>query len=255
MNFEGKEHRLSFTISLETWLDFWSKWVPTMEYTDYWYSPTMGSQGETTVETVLSSIGSSHSSNTLDELPRSRAGSQDFVQTSIERRGPSRQLPCRTYLSCGSCSFDEKCQFLHCGSLRRRPHPSDLYLQPIRISTVPKRCGKEVSDAFYFPTLPKKKKDYAARINSEYKPSPNLFFRSGTPHCLSNRAAALSTWSLWNWLIDLLDDVDGTHSNQDGARSKDAETNFHTGKSRLPVFQQLGKGESISTLTINHRVG
>ena len=47
----------------------------------------------------------------------------DFVQAvkalgRLLSSGEARQsqLPCRIYLSCCSCSFDEKCQFLHYGS-------------------------------------------------------------------------------------------------------------------------------------------
>lgn len=224
-----------FDFSREASTRFELKLLKAMEWPDYWSTKTT----QETFETVLSS--SENSTDKLDELiPLERAPSKDTSQRVERRKDPSRLLPCRTFLSCGSCSFDEKCQFLHCESLRWRQKCSDLYTEPTMISSVPKRQGREVSDAFFFPTPPRKK-GYPARIDSEYKPSPNLFFRAGTPACLSNRLAALSTWSLWNWLIDFLNE--DCLDKLDESRGRNAINNFHTGRPRLPIFHLLGRGE------------
>lgn len=71
-------------------------------------------------------------------------GGQKIVTQYVPQAFKCRQLPCRTFISTGSCPYNDRCVFLH--------DPS-IVSKPVYIKT--KRKSKEdmVTDLFFWPTM------------------------------------------------------------------------------------------------------
>lgn len=170
---------------------------------------------------------------------------------------PVRQLPCRTYVSCGTCSFGERCLFLHPRQLESQwPEPRDIRGADRRY---PRKLVKhnnvsEGTDALYFPTMSASTQVLDQRgqplIDQDYvlmpPPTPSQSGKKERskdlsvppiPQGLSNQAAYLASLSVWHHLLDSL--------TYEGRRDAECfeEKNYHTSQPRLPVFVALGKGQ------------
>jgi hypothetical protein len=212
------------------------------------------------------SLGGATTSESVDSLgegtPSSaRSRGQKKGHKSLQSQ-PCRQLPCRTFLSCGTCSFGGRCLFLHPLPLKsssKWPEPDRDRGFATKYSRGQQKAhnGSTDQDAFYFPTMSMEvvSEQLDAKglplISQEYVlPSP---YSSGKrrgkantdlsvapiPQCLSNRAAYLTSLSVWHHLLDSL-------------KSKKTKNdcyeriNKHTGNPRLPVFAALGCGQSVA---------
>jgi len=71
----------------------------------------------------------------------SATSSTNLIQTAIK----CRQLPCRTFISTGSCPYGDRCVFLHDLSIVSRP----IYIRSKR-----KSRDEAGLDAFFWPTMP-----------------------------------------------------------------------------------------------------
>ena len=234
-----------------------------------------------------SRLSSQHSSTTTcesvdDSLEELQAGDYNLKRNGQGRGGksqqycaqPMRQLPCRTFLSCGGCSFNERCLFLHPPSLQSKL-PLPLYVNnTTHISRSACGSASSASDALYFPTMPMgvvmQQTDYRSRprIDQEYLlprwdsvRGPGQSGGAGASHsrrgrrrksaaqqdtsvapvpqCLMNARAASTSYSVWHHLLDFLN----AEWNLDACSNV---VNSHTGGRRLDVFISLGKALSVN---------
>ena len=231
-----------------------------------------------------SRLSSQHSSTTTcesvdDSLEELQAADYNLKRNGQGRGGksqqycaqPMRQLPCRTFLSCGGCSFNERCLFLHPPSLQSKL-PLPLYVNNTTHISRSAGSAYSASDALYFPTMPmrvvmQQQTDNRPRIDQEYllprwesvrgsgqSGAGASYSRRGrrrkstaqqdtsvapVPQCLMNARAAATSYSVWHHLLNFLHgewNVDASSS----------VVNSHTGGRRLDVFISLGKGLSVN---------
>ena len=221
--------------------------------------------GITTSESVDSLVGIADEARSRTKRskkpPKAKAPQTRGAQSGFH---PMRQLPCRTFLSCGTCSFNNRCLFLHPTQLASGDDWLEKDLRIAKYGSFAKKLTKangEQTDALYFPTM---SMDIVSRqldergqplISQDYVlpvPSPQGNKKKGkgkvvdrdvtvapVPQSLSNEAAFLTSFSVWHHLLDLLQ----------GDQSDDScdEFNAHTGKKRLRVFRILSEGNNLAT--------
>lgn len=82
------------------------------------------------------------------------------LENEREKEKPFRQLPCKTFLSCGTCPFSARCVFLHDIRL------TSLY--SFQTKTRKKAKDDETTDCIFFP--PMSKEQVGRRLDSKGQP-------------------------------------------------------------------------------------
>jgi hypothetical protein len=133
--------------------------------------------------TTMASAASSSSSN-IDTVRTGSAAVTAFTTTTAagtSSGGKCRQLPCRTFISCGTCPYDTKCVFLH-----------DLAVASSPVFIEKRRKSKEdqVVDAFFWPTMQKEAVGRHRDNNNMLLPNIYQAYVVGNPRVAYNEAAA-----------------------------------------------------------------
>ncbi|KAJ1440819.1 hypothetical protein B484DRAFT_476588 [Ochromonadaceae sp. CCMP2298] len=148
-----------------------------------------------------------------------------------------RQLPCRTFISTGSCPYGERCVFLHDASIVSKP----IYIRSKRKS----RDDAGV-DAFFWPTMPMNAvmsrpdtRNMPAIAQPYIVPAPNSYTYSSSNN-------DVSVYSMWEHFLDFcktdsLSVVTVPRSVQPQLTNPFARTNIYSGKARLSTFMRLSQ--------------
>jgi len=231
--------------------------IPNGFYDDKTFSSTNSSMTNTSYENY----------ENYENYHRKRGQVQRIYKTSLplysNKHTPMRQLPCRTFLSCGACPYKDKCVFLH--DYRLEGKPLNEYIRK-------SYCKENFSqtDVFFFPTMK------SIEVNEVIDWQGNPFISqpyivpdpvpvpvagpaqgmkdhassmemdssvAAPPTSCSSFLAELATFSVWNHFIDALEH---TSSSVVVEEEEASPCNRHTGRSRLSVFKTLEKGESLT---------
>ena len=182
---------------------------------------------------------------------RSERCVQPAPSAAISVGPPIRQLPCKTWLSTGTCPYSSRCVFLH---------DARCVAAPVSFSCKRKSREDPTTDGLFWPTLTKEAvcaqldKRGQPCIYQEYVvPSPletdlMCLIMTPPPAVLSENFERHQwcTYSTWNHFLDFLA-VD-EHSAVSAERCVSAltfdateTTNQHTHKPRLPIFAALSR--------------
>ncbi|KAJ1423914.1 hypothetical protein B484DRAFT_432519 [Ochromonadaceae sp. CCMP2298] len=148
-----------------------------------------------------------------------------------------RQLPCRTFISTGSCPYGERCVFLHDPSVVSKP----VYIRCKR-----KSKDDTVVDAFFWPTMPwsavvrEPENRNVPLITQPYiVPAPNSCSFSTS----NNDQAVYSMWETFMDFCksDILSVVTVPRATPPQVHDPRTRNNVYTGKPRLPVLVRLSQ--------------
>eukprot|EP01038_Epipyxis_sp_PR26KG_P016679 gene16679-22812_t len=164
-----------------------------------------------------------------------------------ENTNKFRQLPCRAFISMGTCPYRERCVYLHDPRITSR----------IEVKTNSRKKSKDdvVIDSFFWPVMGANsfngKVDRSGQpiVMQEYKvpPSMNTF---GTENNSDLHDKAL--YSLWMHFTDYCQSIPwANNTSAKNIRNKnhhihsteDTDLNSHTRRPRLNIFKQLSRGE------------
>jgi len=149
-----------------------------------------------------------------------------------------RQLPCRTFISTGSCPYGDRCVFLHC---------AEIMSKPIYIKT--KRKSKEdvTGDAFFWPTMSLNsvlgKTDLK---NMPHIAQPYIVSVPTTVVGLSTSNNESAVFSMWEHFLDFCKS-DALSivpvPRKVPTLNPYVATNGYTGKRRLGILVRLSQGQ------------
>ena len=123
----------------------------------------------------------------------------------------SYQLPCKTFISCGTCAYRGRCHFIHDKRVFNKSHKS------ITKRENPKDTLKDTTDnIFYWPKM-------NISYNNNY-----LYLCENTNN--QPEYNYLSIYSIWNHFIDTLNN--NNHDNN-------SVINKYTNRNRLNIFVKL----------------
>eukprot|EP01032_Pedospumella_encystans_P011707 gene11707-13595_t len=191
----------------------------------------------------MSSYGSLTRESSVDSMdfqfptydPRTAIPSSTGQNPYANSQSKCRQLPCRTFISCGSCPYGDRCVFLHDPSIVSKP----IYVRSKRKS----RDDPGV-DAFFWPTMPWNAvmgrvdmKNMPVIAQPYIVPAPNSYSTS-----TSNNDVAV--YSMWEHFLDFCKEDPlsiVTVPRKVPLLNAYAPNNHYTGRRRLPVFIQLSQ--------------
>lgn len=185
------------------------------------------------------------STSTSSVFPRS-ASEALFDSTS-----KFRQLPCRTFISVGTCPYRERCVYLH---------DPRCICRDAKTKTRRKNKEDVVLDSMFWPVMPYSMVSGKQDTNRQ-------------PHVIQSYAVPLpqndqynrhdsSVYSMWMHFVDFCLANNETHNapHADAAVcycAPETATNSYTGHPRLPVFQSLSmaraRNESIAAAAHHHK--
>ncbi len=195
-------------------------------------------------------VGITTSENTPEVSPRNDDRTNKSKR-SFERIHPIRQLPCRTFLSCGSCAYGDDCDFLHDERLRYHGFVEPYIFN--RYSLKHNNNGN-IQDGLFWPTmsmsevlyhrdskgLPAIQQHY--HVPTPFIPhidkNPDESVARPPPSCSTNRSKQ-TVYSTWNYFTLFLE-----HQNVFGQGSDYSfpDVDFTiTGRPRLSVFRALAE--------------
>jgi hypothetical protein len=215
-----------------------------------------------------------HSSSSSNKL--SHVGRVQQLPVPIGNGRAMRQLPCRTYLSIGTCPYGDRCVFLHDARLRFK---GGEVTNNFRSTTNMRggRLGKgrdTEHDALFWPTL--SLSDVSKNLDSKCQPLIYQAYNvkdissvenrrdqsvAVAPSSCSNERSILSVFSTWNYFVDFLafDVIEVENKSHDldarsyelsqGKRRRNATRevaefplNIYTNTPRLPILVSLANG-------------
>jgi hypothetical protein len=153
-----------------------------------------------------------------------------------------RLLPCRTFLSTGSCPYNDRCVFIH--------DPRIASASPqLRIRK--KTKDDSTIDAFFW--TPMNNDDTRTLTDQNNIPQVSQFYIVSTPleqlantnkpYAVRELRTAIAVYSMWNYYLDFLatDPLSTvSHIPRRVPAAKPADpVNRHTGRRRLPIFVKL----------------
>lgn len=191
-------------------------------------------QSQTSSETQ--SHGSSESSDTPPYVSVNNAN--QYVSAFNQMQGPNkcRQLPCRTFISTGSCPYSEKCVFLH---------SNEIVSKPIFIKIKRKSKDETGTDTFFWPTMPLG--TVMSKLDARNQPDIAQSYIVPAPGSYSTHSSIndSAVFSMWEYFLDFLATDSLSVVTQPRAvppLNPYQANNRFTGKSRLPVFRNLSQG-------------
>lgn len=154
-----------------------------------------------------------------------------------------RQLPCKTYISTGTCPYGDRCVFLH-----------DPYITGKTIYIKTKRKSKEslTTDLFFWPTMPIN----LVSMKLDEKKLPHVFqsYRVPPPNNstnLNNSNNDGAVYSMWENFLDFCAReslILGINNNRPIVQLNPLNViNPYNGQKRLNCFVQLSLGSSLSS--------
>lgn len=150
-----------------------------------------------------------------------------------------RQLPCRTFISTGTCPYGDRCVFLHDPSITARP----LSLKAKR-----KSADDTATDAFFWPTM--SLDSVMGKVDAKKMPHISQPYVVPCPSAhgfaMSNNDRAV--FSMWEHFLDFCKaDAQSVVSvpRRVPPLNALAPVNPYTGKRRLPVLMKLSQNKSL----------
>lgn len=182
--------------------------------------------------------------NAATAFPRS--ASEALFDTSTK----FRQLPCRTFISVGTCPYRERCVYLH--------DPRCICREA---KTKTRRKNKEdvVMDALFWPVMPYPM--VAAKLDANRQPHVIQPYSVPLPQADQYRRHDTAVYSMWMHFVDFcLANSEGTSAAYADASAcfsaPDVEINSYTQLPRLEVFRTLcrSNGRSLAVDEVKNAV-
>lgn len=176
-----------------------------------------------------------------DHADATKMAQEALMKQSLSRY---RQLPCRTFISVGTCPYHERCVYLH---------DPRIICHEAKTKTRRKNREDNELDSLYWPHMPlSMMQPLSARqpyVNQQYNvPMPDA--RRLPPHFLRHDLAVFSLWQHFvDYCASLLEPLPPESTNQDDApcfHPVDIPFNIYTSAMRLPIFRILAAGQSPS---------
>ncbi len=163
-----------------------------------------------------------------------------------------RQLPCRTFLSCGTCPYGPRCVFLHDYRLEGSPLAP---LGTIRRTNEAVKKRDEATDALYWPQMKVEMVSYhldernLPLISQQYiVPKPKTLDNdlhvssvAPAPASCSSVKSQTAAFSVWNHFTEVLCRTHPFELTSTGFWNEYEDTNVFTGRTRLPIFMTLSQ--------------
>lgn len=212
------------------------------------YSTSEGSSGNISRAPSSDSNEVLHSYNYPYAMCQSASVVQSVPQTPpLHQVQKCRQLPCRTFISTGSCPYGDRCVFLHDARITSKP----VYVRSKR-----KTKDDTTVDAFFWPTMPL----HTVMGVLDNRNQPHIAQPYVVPVPVGHSSAAINgngnnsnnnnnynetaVYSMWEHFLDFLK-VDSlsvvTVPRVVPTTDEYNPINPHTGKSRLPVLMYLSQ--------------
>ncbi|KAJ1406631.1 hypothetical protein B484DRAFT_436673 [Ochromonadaceae sp. CCMP2298] len=173
-------------------------------------------------------------SPTASYQPQPRSASEALFDTSSK----FRQLPCRTFISVGTCPYRERCVYLH--------DPRCIYKEA---STKTRRKNKEdvVLDSLFWPVMPYAM--VAVKLDLGRQPHVIQSYSVPMPQKDQYHRHDAAVYSLWMHFVDFsLANMESTAICAGGAdhaacySAPEVPHNSYTQEARLSVFRHLSRG-------------
>jgi len=155
-----------------------------------------------------------------------------------------RQLPCRTFLSCGTCPYRDRCVFLH------DPRIANSFPGKIKCR---RKSMEEFgpSDSFFWPTMDRD--EVNKWLDGRNAPTVSQFYvvpAPGDDDKLLDSPNVCAVYSMWMHFLDALEQLQQQSGSTQEQKIDNPYTrlNAHNNKPRLSVFTELSKGKSLSKL-------
>lgn len=150
-----------------------------------------------------------------------------------------RQLPCRTFISVGTCPYRERCVYLH--------DPRCICREA---KTKTRRKNKEdtVLDSLFWPIMPYTQ--VAAKLDSNRQPHVIQQYVVPAPQTEQYRNHDEAVYSMWMHFVDFCAACSESTQVLDADDSPcymapDMPMNMYTNKKRLPTFRALSSGRPV----------
>jgi hypothetical protein len=160
--------------------------------------------------------------------------------------GKCRLLPCRTFISTGSCCYGDRCVFLH---------DQGVIAKPVYVKYLKKSKEDNSADAFFWPMMPVQL--VKSKLDNRNQPDINQAYVIPAPYVhptipnLSSNMNHFAVFSMWEHFVDFL----ASDSLSIVANPRPVHTmnpyqriNHFTGRKRLDCFSQLSIGQSIENV-------
>jgi len=210
-----------------------------------------------------------HRSTKYSGLSQNRENSHNNNNNNLKR-----QLPCKTFSTCGACPYRDRCQYLHDPRLAS----PDARARTRKKSIITN--NEQVQDSFFWPPLSPKllktrggqpivEQNYSILSYEEISASGQVYLKSRSPSSIDTSsyidnnntnininnnsnssfigsdAAVCSMWGHLAEYCQIVSYSDTVESISLANNEKlDDELNNYTGRKRLSTFIQLGKGET-----------
>lgn len=190
------------------------------------------------------SFDSMHRRSNVGELSKLSCSSDEYISDVHGSHHPPqqfkcRQLPCRTFISTGSCPYGDRCVFLH---------DACIVAKPVYIKTKRKSKDDTATDNFFWPTMSLNSvmtkvdnKNMPHIAQPYFVPAPNSYSHIS---CNNDRAV----FSMWEHFLDFCK-ADAmsivTVPRNVPPLNKYVLNNPYSGRKRLPVFAKLSQNKSL----------
>lgn len=157
-----------------------------------------------------------------------------------------RQLPCRTFISVGTCPYRERCVYLH---------DPRCICKDAKTKTRRKNKEDMMPDSLFWPVMPYEM--VAEKLDANQQPHVIQQYQVPYPQDDKYRLHDRALYSMWMNFVDSCVANSNSDPYSDSQeiqcyKAPDVPINIHTGRLRLPVFMLLSKsnGKSLSALDI-----
>jgi len=147
-----------------------------------------------------------------------------------------RQLPCRTFISVGTCPYRERCVYLH---------DPRIICREAKSKTRKKNKEDETPDSLFWPVLPVEIAH--RRVDSSGQPFVIQQYHVPIPQMDTYQRHDEAVYSLWNCFTTLCAITAGLATSNGKLDDPNMLANDFTGQPRIPVFVKLSQGFSMSS--------
>lgn len=193
-----------------------------------------------------------------------RYGDRDyfFEDDNFHARGPQweqrqaddkfRRLPCRTFISTGTCPYRERCVYLH---------DPRIATKSVKSKSRKKNKDDVATDAWFWPVMP----DGELQVDHAYQPIVNQYYVVPVPHFEQCSFHNRSVYSIWMHFVEYCIDSSARSSERTnllmihgqhqifchpsevadfraGRRKAPSVVNMYSGQKRLETFIHLSNG-------------
>jgi len=172
--------------------------------------------------------------------PRSTA--EERVIHDENENSKYRQLPCRTFISVGTCPYRERCVYLH---------DPRILCRDSKTKTRKRNKEDDTVDSLFWPIMTQENSHF--RLDNHGKPRVIQQYHVPPPQSNDYKAHDEAVYSLWNNFVEFCQWNSNHNYDNDntGYLSSNVIANKYTNKKRLNTFLLLSNGKSIKQLSTN----